>query len=88
MSAILKAPIVSRLSDADMQAVPAALARAALRARELAARTGTPLVVARDGKLIEAAVPLGETRPMDGVSPVQKLVTSAAALARRQVGRN
>ena len=33
---------VSKLPDADMQAVPAALARAAQRARELAARTGSP----------------------------------------------
>ena len=66
MSAALQAPIVSRLSDADMQAVPAALARAALRARELAALTGTPLVVARDGKLIEAAVPFDGTKPIGG----------------------
>lgn len=43
MSAVLNTPIVSRLADADMQAVPAALARAAQSARELAARTGTPL---------------------------------------------
>ncbi|PIW09819.1 MAG: hypothetical protein COW39_02820 [Comamonadaceae bacterium CG17_big_fil_post_rev_8_21_14_2_50_60_13] len=56
MSTALNAPVVSRLSDADMQAVPTALARAALRAREVAARTGTPLVVARNGKLIEAVV--------------------------------
>lgn len=56
MSAVLHPPIVSRLSDADMQAVPAALARAAQSARELAVRTGTPLVVTRDGQLIEAAV--------------------------------
>lgn len=47
---------VSRLPDADMQAAPAALARAALRARELAARTGTPLVVVRDGRLVEVDV--------------------------------
>jgi hypothetical protein len=39
-----------------MQAVPAALARAAQRAQELAARTGTPLVVAQHGKLIEKSV--------------------------------
>ena len=56
MSAVPHTPIVSRLTDADMQAVPAALARAAQSARELAVRTGTPLVVIRDGQLIEAAV--------------------------------
>ena len=36
---------VSRLPDADMQAVPKALTRAAQRAREIAERTGTKLVV-------------------------------------------
>lgn len=65
MSAVLNVPSVSRLIDADMQAVPAALARAAQSARELAARTGTPLVVARDGKLIEAVVQLA---PSTGTS--------------------
>jgi hypothetical protein len=39
-----------------MRAVPAALVRAAQSARELAARKGTPLVVVRDGKLVEVAV--------------------------------
>ena len=58
MSTVLNTPIVSCLADADMQAVPAALARAAQSARELAARTGTPLVVARDGKLVEEEIPL------------------------------
>jgi hypothetical protein len=67
MSAVLNVPSVSRLTDADMQAVPAALARAAQSARDLAARTGTPLVVARDGKLIEAVVQLA---PSTGTSRV------------------
>lgn len=52
---------VSGLADADMQAVPGALFRAAQRAREIAARTGTPLVVARDGKLVEEVVPAVRT---------------------------
>ncbi len=47
-------PLISHLDDADMQAAPAALLRAALRARELARQTGTPLVIVRDGKLVEA----------------------------------
>ena len=42
----------SCLKDADMQAAPAALARAAQRARELAAKTGTPLVVIEAGQLV------------------------------------
>lgn len=66
MSAVLNTPIVSRLADADMQAVPAALARAAQSARELAARTGTPLVVVRDGKLVEAAVQLDVAKQKNG----------------------
>jgi len=54
-----------------MQAVPAALARAALRAREVAARTGTPLVVVRDGQLIEeVAVPPEPAQSTEGGSPV------------------
>jgi hypothetical protein len=39
---------VSHLTDADMQAVPRALTRAAQRAREIAERTGTKLVVRDD----------------------------------------
>jgi hypothetical protein len=44
--------LVSHLPDADMQAAPKALLRAAQRARELAERTGTQLVVCDepDGK--------------------------------------
>jgi len=55
MSAVQKTN-VSRLLDSDMQAVPAALARAAQRARELAESTGTPLIIIRDGELIEEMV--------------------------------
>ncbi|HET8773665.1 MAG TPA: hypothetical protein VFP80_07735 [Thermoanaerobaculia bacterium] len=36
-----------------MQAVPQALLRAAKRAREIARQTGTPLVIVRDGVLVE-----------------------------------
>jgi len=51
---------ISKLPDADMQAVPAALARAAQKARELAARTGTPMIYVVDGKLVEEMVPASE----------------------------
>ena len=47
---------VSRLRDADMRAAPAALIRAAQRAREIAIRTGTPLIVMLDGKVVEKIV--------------------------------
>lgn len=54
-------PFVSRLPDADMQAVPAALLRAGRRAREIARQTGTAVVVMRDGRLIEEEVGKPET---------------------------
>lgn len=41
----------SKLSDPDMKAVPAALARAAKSARELAKRTDTSLVVVHEGQV-------------------------------------
>jgi len=44
---------VSRLPDDDMQAAPATLVRAARRAREVAARSGTPLVVSENGRVVE-----------------------------------
>jgi len=51
-----------------MQAVPAALARAAKSARALAAHTDTPLVVVRDGRLIEVMVQPVIAKP-EQVSP-------------------
>jgi len=68
MSAESPTAAVSRLPDADMQAAPAALARAALRAREVAARTGTPLVVARDGEVVEEVAQRDVASPGNGVS--------------------
>lgn len=46
----------SKLPDADMQAAPRALLRAARRAREVARRTNTAVVVVRGGKLVEETV--------------------------------
>jgi hypothetical protein len=48
--------LVSKLPDADMQAVPAALLRAGRRAREIARQTGTSVVATRDDKLVEKKV--------------------------------
>jgi len=48
----------SKLSDPDMQAVPAALARAAKSARELAKKTATSLVIAHDGLVMLKAFQL------------------------------
>jgi hypothetical protein len=39
--------------NADMAGVGSALLRAAARAREIARQTGTPLVIVRDGVLME-----------------------------------
>jgi hypothetical protein len=46
----------STLSDADMQAAPKVLLRAAQRARDIARQTNTPLVLVRDGVLVEEFV--------------------------------
>lgn len=48
--------MVSKLPDADMQGAPKAMLRAALRAREIAWQTNTPLAVMRDGVLVEEYV--------------------------------
>ncbi len=43
----------SKSPDPDMQGAPYALLRAARRAREIARRTNTPLIIVRDGVLVE-----------------------------------
>jgi len=59
--------MVSRLPDADMQAAPKALLRAAQRAREIARQTNTPLVLIRDGVLVEEFVT--DAGPADKETP-------------------
>ena len=49
--------MTSKLADADMQAAPKALLRSALRAREIARQTNTPLVLMRDGVLVDELLP-------------------------------
>ena len=53
MTDSVKPTLTSTLPDADMQAAPAALLRAAQRARELARTTNTAVVVMRNGELVE-----------------------------------
>jgi len=60
--------MVSKLPDADMQAAPKAMLRAAQRARDIARQTNTPLVLIRDGVLVEEFV--GDTGPADKEAPV------------------
>ncbi len=43
----------SKLPNADMQAAPRALLRAARRAREIARQTNTAIVIVQDGKMVE-----------------------------------
>lgn len=43
----------SKLEAPDMRGVFPALVRAGQRAREIAARTGTPVYVMRDGKIVD-----------------------------------
>ena len=56
----------SKLPDSDMQAVPRALLRAAKRAREIARRTNTPLVLVRNGIRVEQLVDDMTDDPLDG----------------------
>lgn len=57
MSTLPAPRTTSQLADADMRATSAALLRAAQRAREIARRTDTAVVVMREGKLVEERVP-------------------------------
>jgi hypothetical protein len=43
-------------SNARLTGVEAALQRAALRAREIAAQTGTPLVIYKNGKIVKLMI--------------------------------
>ncbi|MGH9873157.1 MAG: hypothetical protein ACRD9S_11935 [Pyrinomonadaceae bacterium] len=42
--------------NGELTGVEAALRRAALRAREVAAQTGTPLVIFRNGKIVKLMI--------------------------------
>lgn len=48
-------------SDGMLTGVEAALRRARQRALEIAARTGTPIIIYRDGKVEKRPVVLGES---------------------------
>ena len=47
---------ISEAKNPDLRGIPAALARAALRAQELAKQTNTYLVVQRNGQLLKLKV--------------------------------
>ncbi len=49
-------PKISRATDPDFVGTEAALRRAAHRAREIAGRTGTPIVIWRDGRVVREYV--------------------------------
>lgn len=48
---------IADAEDADLTGSLAAIERAAQRAREQAARTGTDLIVERDGRIVRVPVP-------------------------------
>ncbi len=50
------------IRDKDMAGVEAALYRAALRAREIAFQTGTPLVIFKDGRVVKKKITLKDVR--------------------------
>jgi len=45
-----------KVTDSDLEKVEAALRRAALRAREVARQTDTPLVVYKNGRIVKELV--------------------------------
>ncbi|HVR40351.1 MAG TPA: hypothetical protein VMU84_14740 [Thermoanaerobaculia bacterium] len=61
----MKSDLESKSPDADMQAVPHALLRAARRAREIAMRTNTPLVIVRDGVLVHEYITEADLEEFD-----------------------
>ncbi|MEN9314023.1 MAG: hypothetical protein RIS35_416 [Pseudomonadota bacterium] len=54
---------ISQATAADLRGSWPALQRAALRARELAARTGTELIISRDGRIQRIRPLPDEARP-------------------------
>lgn len=52
----MSSELESKLANPDMQGAPRALLRAARRAREIALQTNTPLIIVRDGVLVEEYV--------------------------------
>jgi len=62
--------MISKLPDADMQAAPKALLRAAWRAREIARQTNTPSRTSTSDVLVEEFVT--DERPADRGGEVSK----------------
>lgn len=67
---------VETARDADLRLSVAALQRAAQRARQIAAQTGTPLVVRRDGRL-------EFTDPVTGASATPRVAKPDAPSGRQ-----
>jgi len=61
----MRGDLQSRLPNADMQAAPMALLRAARRARETARQTGTGIVIVRNGEVVEEEVTADDLREFD-----------------------
>ena len=68
---------ISLANDPDLRLSPQAMQRAALRARELAARTGTAIVVSHDGVIEEISPQAGMNAPS-----VQETVATYGKVSR------
>jgi hypothetical protein len=75
----------SKLPNADMQAAPRALLRAALRAREIARETNTAIVIVREGKLVEETVDDAENRSPPRSTP-NRIADRLAGRIRSEAG--
>jgi hypothetical protein len=80
-------PLVSNLDDQDMQRAPAALLRAAKRARQLAQETGTELVVVRNGKLVREVCrkPKRVLSQEKGKQPANKLAVTVSNISQKTI---
>ncbi|MDA0989990.1 MAG: hypothetical protein O3A51_04485 [Verrucomicrobia bacterium] len=52
-----------RVQDPDIRGVGPALERAAMRAREVAYRTGTPLIIWEKGRIVRKRITLEDLQP-------------------------
>ncbi len=77
----------SKLNDPDMDGALAAMKRAAKRARLIAAQTGTPIVVVRNGKLIHEYPTMSEFEEAEGLNE-QKLAEIATGSDLQQQSMN
>ena len=74
---------ISKLQDDDMQAAPTALMRAGVQARELAQKTGTAVVIVRNGILVEERVDDSSQLTVDWGSDQQSKTLDQQSILRK-----